>query len=206
MNLLGIDVGTGGSRAVLIDSDGRIAATETVEHKPFESKRIGWAEQDPDDWWRAAVKAIRGILAKAEAAEIAAVGLSGQMHGAVLLDKTDAVLRPSIIWCDQRTEKQCAELTEKVGAEKLIQLVSNPALTNFTLPKMLWVRENEPDLWSRVCKVILPKDFIRLRLTGGKATDVADGSGTLLLDVKNRRWSGELLAAAGPGARDVVQP
>jgi xylulokinase len=197
MNFLGIDVGTGGSRAVLIDSEGVVIASATAEHKPFASPNIGWAEQEARDWWRASGKAIRQILANEniKADEIGAIGLSGQMHGAVFLDKADEVLRPSIIWCDQRTDKQCRELTKRIGAEKLIELVSNPALTNFTLPKMLWVRENEPEIWSQVHSVLLPKDYVRLRLTGDKATDVSDGSGTLLLDVRNRRWSSEMLAA-----------
>ncbi|MEZ5426948.1 MAG: xylulokinase [Pyrinomonadaceae bacterium] len=199
MNFLGIDVGTGGSRAVVIDADGSVIASETVEHEPFFSKQIGWAEQHPEDWWRASSEAIRRVLAtgKTEAGEIGAVGLSGQMHGAVLLDAEDRVLRPSIIWCDQRTGPQCRELTEMIGAKRLIELVSNPALTNFTLTKMLWVRDNEPEIWARVKTVLLPKDYVRFRLTGVKATDVADGSGTLLLDVRNRRWSSELMAAVG---------
>jgi xylulokinase len=197
MNFLGIDVGTGGSRAVLIDLQGTIVASATVEHAPFASPEIGWAEQDAGDWWRASAKAIRQILASenVNAAEIGAVGLSGQMHGAVFLNKHDEVLRPSIIWCDQRTEKQCRELTEKIGSKKLIELVSNPALPNFTLTKMLWVRENEPEIWNQTRSVLLPKDYIRFRLTGDKATDVSDASGTLMLDVRNRKWSKEILAA-----------
>ncbi len=130
-----------------------------------------------------------------KAEEIGAIGLSGQMHGAVFLNEAGEVLRPSIIWCDQRTEKQCSELTEKIGAEKLIELVSNPALPNFTLTKMLWVRENEPEIWNQTGSVLLPKDYVRFCLTGAKATDVSDASGTLMLDVRNRRWSKEILAA-----------
>lgn len=197
MNFLGIDVGTSGSRAVLIDADGKIVAAATVEHEPFASPEIGWAEQNPNDWWRAVSAAIREVLASdnVRAEEIGAIGLSGQMHGAVFLNEKDEPLRSSIIWCDQRTEKQARELTEKIGAERLINLVSNPALTNFTLTKMLWLRENEPEIWNETRAVLLPKDFIRLRLSGDKATDVADASGTLLLDVANRRWSSEMLAA-----------
>ncbi|MDQ3800526.1 MAG: xylulokinase [Acidobacteriota bacterium] len=201
MKFLGIDVGTGGSRAVLIDSEGAVAASATVEHEPFASPEIGWAEQDARDWWRASAEAIRRVLASggenAKADEIGAIGLSGQMHGAVFLSERDEVLRPSIIWCDQRTEKQCRELTERVGAEKLIELVSNPALTNFTLTKMLWARENEPEIWNQTRSVLLPKDYVRFRLTGDKATDVADASGTLMLDVQNRKWSGEIMSAVG---------
>ena len=140
---------------------------------------------------------IRQVLAEenVEANEIAAIGLSGQMHGAVFLGEADEVLRPSIIWCDQRTEKQCRELTKKIGAARLIELVSNPALTNFTLTKMLWARENEPEIWNKTRTVLLPKDYMRFCLTGDKATDVSDASGTLLLDVRNRKWSSEMLAA-----------
>jgi xylulokinase len=197
MNLLGIDVGTGGSRAVLIDEAGMVVASETVEHVPFASPLIGWAEQDPHDWWQACVSAIRAVLKKenVQAEEIAAVSFSGQMHGAVLLDASDRVLRPSIIWCDQRTESQCGTITEKIGAEKLIDLTSNPAVTGFTLPKLLWVREHEPEVWKSVKTVLLPKDYVRFCLTGDKASDVADSSGTLLFDVKKRRWSSEMLAA-----------
>ena len=197
MIFLGIDVGTGGSRAVLIDTNGSLIASATVEHAPFASPEIGWAEQNPEDWRRASFEAIRQVLAQenVRAEDIKAVGLSGQMHGAVFLDENDEVLRPSIIWCDQRTEKQCRELTETVGAERLIELVSNPALTNFTLTKMLWLRENEPETWQRTRTVLLPKDYLRFCLTGDKATDVSDASGTLLLDVKNRKWSAEMLAA-----------
>ncbi|CAA9384517.1 MAG: Xylulose kinase [uncultured Pyrinomonadaceae bacterium] len=196
MNFLGIDVGTGGSRAVLIDAEGTLLASATVEHQPFASPEIGWAEQDARDWWRAAATAIRQILTEENivADEIAAVGLSGQMHGAVFLDECGEVLRPSIIWCDQRTGEQCSKLTEKIGAEKLIELVSNPALPNFTLTKMLWLRENEPEIWNRTRSVLLPKDYVRFRLTGDKATDVSDASGTLMLDVRNRKWSSEILA------------
>jgi xylulokinase len=201
MKFLGIDVGTGGSRAVLIDTDGSVIASTTVEHAPFASPEIGWAEQDPRDWWRASAAAIRALLAdeNVDSGDIAAVGLSGQMHGAVFLNESDEVLRPSIIWCDQRTEKQCRELTTKIGAENLIRLVSNPALTNFTLTKMLWLRDNEPEIWNQVRTVLLPKDYVRFRLTGDKATEVSDASGTLMLDVENRKWSSEILAAVGIG-------
>ncbi|MEQ1642322.1 MAG: xylulokinase [Pyrinomonadaceae bacterium] len=195
MDFLGIDIGTGGSRAVLIDDTGRVKASATAEHSPFASPQIGWAEQDPSDWWRAAVEAIRGVLAAdgVRADEIGCIGLSGQMHGSVLLDDADRVLRPALLWCDQRTDKQCREITEKIGAERLIELVCNPAVTGFTLPKLLWVRENEPEIWAQVRSVLLPKDYIRLCLSGDKASDVADSSGTLLFDVKNRRWSAEML-------------
>ena len=199
MKLLGIDVGTGGSRALVIDEAGHVVSSATVEHAPFASPRTGWAEQDARDWGRASAAAVRLVLKYGEvrADEIACVGLTGQMHGAVLLDAEDAPLRPSIIWCDVRTHEQCRALTRGVGAERLIQLVMNPALEGFTLPKLLWVREREPEVWGRVRAVLLPKDYVRLRLTGEKATDVADASGTLLFDVGRRRWSEEMLELVG---------
>src|SRR6266849_2908140 len=198
MLFLGIDVGTGGTRAVVVDSAGRIVAAATVEHAPFVSPQLGWAEQDPRDWWRAAIESVRSALAQTgvNANAVAGVGLSGQMHGAVLLDRAGEVLRPAIIWCDQRTEAQCRALTDRIGPERLIKLTCNPALTGFTLPKLLWVRENEPEIWKRVRHVLLPKDYVRLQLTGEHATDVADASGTLLFDVANRKWSREMLAAS----------
>lgn len=195
MNYLGIDIGTGGSRAVVIDESGKIIASAIEEHAPFASPKIGWAEQTPDDWWRAVVKIIREILTKVKAEEIGAISFSGQMHGSVFLDEADEVLRPALLWCDQRTEKQCAEITEKIGADNLIKLVSNPAVTGFTLPKILWLRENEPEIWKQVKTVLLPKDYIRLKLSGDKASDVADSSGTLLFDVANRKWSDAMLSA-----------
>jgi len=195
MRFLGIDVGTGGTRALLIDAEGRVTASSTVEHVPFASPQTGWAEQDPRDWWRAATLAVREVLSKIKPEEISAIGFSGQMHGAVLLDEHDEVLRPSIIWCDQRTSAQCVAITAKIGAMRLIDLTCNPVLTGFTLPKMLWVRELEPELWRQARSVLLPKDYVRLRLTGDKATDVADASGTLLFDVAGRKWSHAMLAA-----------
>ncbi|MGA9799912.1 MAG: xylulokinase [Terriglobales bacterium] len=195
MPFLGIDVGTGGTRALVIDDAGRVVASATDEHRAFASPQIGWAEQDPGDWWRACGVAVRKVLAQSQlrADQIACVGLSGQMHGAVLLDERSQVVRPALIWCDVRTEKQSQELTAQIGTERLIQLTSNPALTNFTLTKCLWVRENEPELWKKVRSVMLPKDYVRLQLTGQRATDMADASGTLMLDVAHRRWSREIL-------------
>jgi xylulokinase len=196
--LLGIDVGTGGTRALIIDAHGRVFASATEEHEPFASPQIGWAEQHPEDWWRATCVAVRKALAgaKLRSEEIACVGFSGQMHGAVMLDERGNVVRPALIWCDVRTEKQCADLTARIGQERLIQLTCNPALANFTLTKLLWVRENEPENWKRVRHVMLPKDYVRFRLTGERAIDMADASGTLLLDVAHRRWSQEMLQAA----------
>jgi xylulokinase len=195
MYFLGIDVGTGGTRALLIDEQGRVIASATEEHRAFASPQIGWAEQDPDDWWRACGVAVRAALAKGHLSgnQISCVGLSGQMHGAVLLDDRDHVVRPALIWCDVRTEEQTQHLTTQIGTDRLIQLTCNPALTNFTLTKCLWVRENEPENWSKVRSIMLPKDYVRFRLTGERATDVSDASGTLLLDVVHRRWSKEIL-------------
>jgi xylulokinase len=199
IKLLGIDVGTGGTRAVLLDQTGHVLSSATSEHAAMSSPQIGWAEQDPQDWWRAACRAIPQCLQKGRtgADEIRGIGLTGQMHGLVLLDRNGVVLRPSIIWCDQRTEEQCRIITEKIGAERLIELTANPALTGFTLPKIVWVQQNEPDIWSRARHVLLPKDYLRFRLSGVHAIDVADASGTLMFDVVNRRWSAEMLEAAG---------
>jgi xylulokinase len=198
MYFLGIDVGTGGTRALILDENGRIAGSATEEHEPFASPEIGWAEQQPEDWWRACGIAVQNALKNTNITgdQIACVGFSGQMHGAVMLDAADAVVRPALIWCDVRTEKQCRDLTEKIGAERLIRLTCNPALPNFTVTKFLWVRENEPENWKRVRSVMLPKDYVRFRMTGERAIDVADASGTLLLDVAKRAWSREVLEAA----------
>ena len=198
MYVLGVDVGTSGTRAVIMGENGRILASATEEHEPFASPKIGWAEQRPEDWWRAAGLAIRKALSlgKLRGEQVSCVGFSGQMHGAVMLDSSDEVVRPALIWCDVRTEKQCKELTERIGRQRLIQLTCNPALTNFTVTKFLWVRENEPENWKRVRSVMLPKDYVRFRLTGECAIDVADASGTLMLDVARRQWSGEVLQAA----------
>jgi xylulokinase len=196
--VLGIDVGTGGTRALIMSADGRIVGSATEQHEAFASPQIGWAEQQPEDWWRAAGIAVRKALAQTSLSgrHVACVGFSGQMHGAVMLDAADEVVRPALIWCDVRTEKQCRDLTEKIGADKLIQLTCNPALPNFTVTKFLWVRENEPQNWQRVRSAMLPKDYVRFRLTGERAIDMADASGTLLLDVAKRRWSAEVLQAA----------
>ena len=201
---LGMDVGTGGTRAVLIDGGGAIVTSAASEHAPFKAERPGWAEQEPEDWWRAALAAIRAVLAQAaadmpgfSAARIGGIGLTGQMHGAVLLDKDGAVLRPALIWCDQRTGPQCDWLHRELGRERLIELVANPALPNFTLTKLLWVKEHQPEVWARVAHVLCPKDYVRFRLTGTYAMDVQEASGTLLLDVANRRWSSEVAHAAG---------
>jgi xylulokinase len=191
MKLLGIDIGTGGTRAVLLDGDGRVVCSASETHSPFAAPRAGWAEQNPSDWWAAVCAAIPACLQRGNIAgdEISGIALTGQMHGLVLLDRGGNVLRPSIIWCDQRTEVECREITQRIGVARLIELTANPALTNFTLPKIWWVQKNEPEIWARVSTILLPKDYIRLQLSGSRATDVADASGTLLLDVANRQWS-----------------
>jgi xylulokinase len=199
MVFLGMDVGTGGTRAVLVDASGKVIASASSEHAPFRATSDGWAEQDPADWWRAAQEAIRAVLAESQrkASEIACIGLTGQMHGAVLLDKAGAVLRPSLIWCDTRSTPQCNWLHTMIGREKLIELTCNPALPNFTLTKLLWVRDNEPEIYARVAHLLCPKDYVRFRLSGSYAMDVQEASGTLLLDVTHRTWSKEVAQASG---------
>jgi xylulokinase len=197
--LLGIDVGTGGTRAVLVDADGRVISSAVADHVAFSSPHPDWAEQDPQDWWAAAQRAIRECLERAgadSAQEITGIGLTGQMHGLVLLDGQGCVLRPAIIWCDQRTEQQSREITEQIGAKRLIELTANRALTNFTLTKIWWVQQHQPGIWSSVRSILLPKDFLRYCLTGALATDVTDASGTLLLDVAHRRWSAPMIEAS----------
>jgi xylulokinase len=192
---LGVDIGTGGTRAVIVDRTGRVVASEAVEHAPIHSEHVGWAEQDPEDWWRAAKSAISAVIQQAGPVE--AVGLTGQMHGCVMLDGDGQVLRPALIWCDQRTQPECDWLEATIGREKLIELVSNPALPNFTLTKLLWVKTHQPEVFARIKHVLCPKDFVRLRMTGEYAMDMQEASGTLLLDVTHRRWSTEVAAAAG---------
>ncbi len=182
-----------------MDARGKVLGSGTKEHEPFASPQAGWAEQDPRDWWRACGLAVRQALRACGAGghEIASVAFSGQMHGAVLLHASGEVVRPALIWCDQRTERQAAWLTKSLGRDRLIQLTCNPPLTNFTLTKLLWVRDTEPQNWQRVRHVLLPKDYVRFRLTNEMATDVADASGTLLFDVAGRQWSAEMSSRAG---------
>jgi len=192
--VLGIDLGTSGTKTVLFNQDGVAMASATVEY-PMYQPHNGWAEQDPKDWWNAAVETIKTVLAKSgvNKDDVVSLGISGQMHGLVMLDENNEVLRPSIIWCDQRTAKECDEIHEKVGKEKLISITANPALTGFTLSKILWVRNNEPDVYAKCRHILLPKDYVRFMLTGDYATEVSDASGMQLLDVPNRCWSDELL-------------
>jgi xylulokinase len=186
---VGLDVGTTGVKAVAIDDRGGVVA-RAEEGYPLSTPRPGWAEQEPEDWWRASQRALGSLGAAPRA-----LGLSGQMHGLVVLDAHDRVLRPAILWNDQRTAAECAEIEERVGLDRLITLTGNRALTGFTAPKILWLRANEPDTYAKIEHVLLPKDYVRLRLTGDRAIDAADASGTLLFDVANRRWSDEVLDA-----------
>ena len=192
---LGIDVGTSGTKTLAMRTDGKILATATVEY-PLSSPKPGWSEQDPEHWWQAAIRSVRAVLklGKIKSADVAGIGLSGQMHGSVFLDSRGKVIRPAILWNDQRTSAECAEIESRAGGRApLIELVANPALTGFTAPKILWLRKHEPRNYERVRQVLLPKDFVRFRLSGEFATELSDASGTLLLDVKNRRWSKTLL-------------
>ena len=192
--LLGIDIGTSGTKTVLFDREGKSIASSVGEY-PLYQPKIGWAEQNPEDWWNAVCFTSKEVIRKSgvSPSDIKGVGLSGQMHGLVILDENNRVLRKSIIWCDQRTKAECDEITEKVGAERLIEITANPALTGFTASKILWVRNNEPEVYSRIKKILLPKDYIRFMLTGEFATEVSDASGMQLLDIKNRCWSREVL-------------
>jgi xylulokinase len=194
--LLGLDIGTTGSKAVLLDEGGAVCASATTEY-PLAMPRPLWAEQSPDDWWAATVASTRRVLAESGTApgDLAGVGLTGQMHGLVLLDAAGAVLRPAILWNDQRTAAQCAAITAQVGAERLLELTGNPVLPGFTAPKLVWVREHEPEVYARVATVLLPKDYVRYRLTGELLGEVSDASGTALFDVGRRRWSDDMLRA-----------
>ncbi len=195
-HLLGIDIGTSGSKALLVGEDGSVTASASTEYA-LSTPRPLWAEQDPEDWWKATVASVGRVLLESGVApsDIAGIGLTGQMHGLVLLDFEGAVLRPCIMWNDQRTGSQCAAITDKVGLKRILELTGNPVLPGFTAPKVAWVRENEPEVFGRVAKVLLPKDYIRYRLTGEFFTEVSDASGTSLLDVARRKWSDEMLAA-----------
>ena len=193
---LGIDIGTSGTKTLAIRGNGRILASATMEY-PLSSPRPGWSEQDPEDWWKATVRSVRRVLrdGKIKPSTVAGIGLSGQMHGSVFLDRQHAIVRPALLWNDQRTAAECEEIEQRAGGRrKLIGMVANPALTGFTAPKVLWLRNHEPRNYDRTVQVLLPKDYVRFRLTGEFATEVSDASGTLLLDVKRRRWSRSLLS------------
>jgi xylulokinase len=189
LSLVGLDVATTGVKAIRISETGELLARHEEEY-PLSIPQPGWAEQDPEDWWRATERALAALGAGKEP-----IGLTGQMHGLVLLDAADRVLRPAILWNDQRTGEECAEIEGRVGFERLVSLTGNRALPGFTAPKLVWVRKHEPDVWARAAQVLLPKDYVRLRLTGERAIDAAEASGTLLFDVAGRRWSDEVCAA-----------
>jgi xylulokinase len=192
VSAFGLDVGTSGVKGLALDEQGNVLAAAEARY-PLSTPRPGWAEQDPEDWWRAAEAVLAQLRASTGAPQ--GIGLSGQMHGLVALDSHDRVLRPAIIWNDQRTGAECSEIEATVGLERLTALTGNRALTSFTAPKLLWLRHHEPDVFARIARIALPKDYVRLRLCGEHATDVADASGTLLLDVAERRWSEEMLDA-----------
>lgn len=192
--VIGVDIGTSGTKTVLFDEKGNAVSSFLVEY-PLYQPKIGWAEQDPEDWWNATYTSINSVIKQSgvNPADIKGIGLSGQMHGLVMLDKDGEVLRKSIIWCDQRTTAEADELTEKIGKERLVEITGNPALTGFTAAKILWVQKNEPELYAKTAKILLPKDYIRYKLTGEYATEVSDASGMQLMDIKNRCWSEEVL-------------
>lgn len=190
--LLGIDIGTSGTKTVLFDEMGKKLRSKTVEY-PLYQPHEGWAEQDPADWWYATVEGISAVTAEIDKNDIRGIGLSGQMHGLVMLDGDGGVLRRSLIWCDQRTEKQCDDITAAVGGDELMRITMSPALTGFTASKILWVRENEPEIYEKCKTILLPKDYIRYMLTGERATEVSDASGMQLLDIAGRCWSDTVL-------------
>jgi len=194
---MGIDVGTGGTRALLVDEQGRVCASHTAAHDEMTMLHPLWAEQRPENWWAASQAAVRGALAQAGISgnQVRGIGLSGQMHGLVILDEANQVIRPSLIWCDQRSQAQVDFVNARVGVERVLECTANPVLTGFTLPKLLWVRDNEPQFFERVRKMLLPKDYLRFQLTGEFASEVSDASGTALFDVVKRRWSYELVEA-----------
>lgn len=204
--LIGIDVGTTGTKTILIDKNGKQIAS-ALEEYPLSTPKPKWAEQDPVDWWRATVKSISSVIAKSKvkSEEIKGVGLSGQMHGLVLIDKNHDILRPAILWCDVRTTEQCRYITETVGRDLLVQSTCNPALEGFTAPKLIWVRDNEPQIYEKAYKMMLPKDYVRFRLTGEIASEVSDAAGTILFDVRNRKWSQEVLDKLGV-SMDIMPP
>ncbi len=190
--VLGIDIGTSGTKTVLFDEKGRAVKSSTIEY-PLYQPQNGYAEQNPADWFNAVAKTVKSVISQIDVNSIVGIGLSGQMHGLVMLDEKNEVIRPSIIWCDQRTSAECKEITEKIGAERLIEITANPALTGFTASKILWVRNNEPENYNKCCHILLPKDYVRFKMTGAYATEVSDASGMQLLDIAKRQWSSEVL-------------
>ena len=191
---LGIDVGTTAVKALVVDGGGSVVG-EAESPLEVSVPMPGWAEQEPSDWWQGTVEAVRAACAQAGIREVSAIGLSGQMHSSVLLDRADRVVRPAILWNDVRTTAQCRYITDRIGKGGLRRLVGNPALEGFTAPKLLWVRDEEPGLFDQTRTLLLPKDYVRLLMTGEKATEPSDAAGTLLFDVRRNRWSEEILAA-----------
>lgn len=192
--LMGIDVSTTGVKVLLINPSGKVIAMENTEH-PLSTPHSQWSEQNPEDWWKGALRGIRSVLSQTglKGESVTAIGLTGQMHGLTLLDKHAKVLRPAILWNDQRTTSQCDEMRARISRQRLIEICGNDALTGFTAPKILWVRENEPAVYEKIRHILLPKDYVRYHLTGGFAVDCADGAGTILFNLQARTWSAELL-------------
>lgn len=195
---LGIDLGTSAVKCILVGDDGNVKASHSVEY-PLSQPHPGWAEQNPEDWWQGTARCVKELMERAglEPASVQGIGLSGQMHGSVFLDDELNVIRPALLWCDQRTGPQCEAIEQTIGAERLGELTGNKALTGFTAPKILWVRDHEPEQYKRIAHVMLPKDYVRLKMTGAFGMDMADASGTLLLNVAERRWSDEVLQLLG---------
>ncbi|HET56337.1 MAG TPA: xylulokinase [Ignavibacteria bacterium] len=189
---IGLDVGTSGAKALLINEKGEVISSATNEYQMLTPKP-NWTEQNPEEWWEASKKSIQSVASKVKKNEIKGIGLTGQMHGLVTLDENMHIVRPCIMWNDQRTVKECDEITAKIGFDKLIKITGNQVLTGFTAPKILWIKNNEPENYKKIRKILLPKDYIRFRLTGELATDVSDASGTSLLNVPERKWSDEIL-------------
>lgn len=196
--LIGVDIGTSGTKTVVFDLKGNTIGSALYEYPMYQPK-MGWAEQDPKDWWEGTYKSIASVMSKTgiNKSEVKGIGLSGQMHGMVLLDKSNEVLRPAIIWCDQRTQKQCDKIMDIIGRERLIEITANPALTGFTAGKVMWVKDNQPEIYEKIAKILLPKDYVRYMLTGEFATEVSDASGMQYLDVPKREWSKEVTSKLG---------
>jgi xylulokinase len=190
--MLGLDIGTSGSKAILCDEKGHLLASSVSEY-PLLTPFPLWSEQDPAEWWQGAKQALKAVLAGIDPGEVVGLGLTGQMHGSVFLDAQDKVIRPALLWNDQRTAQECQQITDRIGQQRLIEIAGNPALTGFQAPKILWLRNHEPENYARLRRVLLPKDYIRLLLTGEAATDASDAAGTLLLDLARRDYSAEIL-------------
>ncbi len=195
---IGIDIGTTSAKTILVNEEGIPVSVKSTEYS-LETPQPGWAEQDPEDWWAAVVHNIKSMISNSniDPFDVKGIGLSGQMHSSVFIDEKDRVIRPAILWCDQRTVKETGQIMRKVGKKLIIELTHNPPLTGFTLPKLIWLKNNEEDNYNRICRILLPKDYIRLRLTGEYATEVSDASGTLIFNVKKRKWSDEIIEVFG---------